>query len=251
MTGLVLALGGWAAFVAATATALATRHALAARGEAVARACHEVRGPLAAARLGLELSAATPSESFRRLRAIEVELQRAAVALDDLEGVDRLRIQEGGGELVDVESWLRDSIEAWEPVAMASGIDLVLHLEGPPGAVWGHQPRLARVTGNLIANAIEHGGGFVEVRSTVGWGRVRIEILDGGPGLPAPVVEWLRHDDGRPRRRRGAGAWGSGLGRGRGLAIARGVAAAHGGRVWPALSDRGARIVVEMPLAGG
>jgi signal transduction histidine kinase len=249
VTGLALAAGGWTAFAVAAAAALLTRHALATRGEAVARACHEVRGPLAAARLGLELSASTPSPSMIRLRAIDAELQRAAVALDDLEGVDRIRLQEAGRELVDVEAWLQDSIEAWRPAADALGMHLQLCWQGTSAHVWGRQSRLARITGNLIANALEHGAGTIEIRVNAEWGRVRIEVVDGGPGLPAPVAERLRREGARSRRHRGDAV--RGTGRGRGLAIAASEAASHGGRLWPALSDRGARLVVDLPLADG
>ena len=90
MTGLGLAAAGWAAFALAAVIALRSLHAAAVRGQAVARACHEVRGPLAAARLGLESSSTTPGRG--RLRAIEGELARATVALDDLQAVERIEL---------------------------------------------------------------------------------------------------------------------------------------------------------------
>ena len=40
--------------------------------------------------------------------------------------------------------------------------------DGPPVSVWGDRLRLAQALGNLIANAIEHGGGAVEVLGVVG-----------------------------------------------------------------------------------
>src|SRR6202042_2996656 len=56
------------------------------RMEAVTRACHELRGPLTAARLGLAAPGGHESPSPGRLRAIDTELGRAALALDDLSG---------------------------------------------------------------------------------------------------------------------------------------------------------------------
>jgi signal transduction histidine kinase len=70
-------------------------------------------------------------------------------------------------------------------------------------------------------------------------GRARIEVVDTGPGLPAPVEELTR------RRRAGRGA------RGRGLAIAAAVAASHGGRLAAEPSRRGARLVLELPATVG
>ncbi|MFZ0387807.1 MAG: hypothetical protein WAL22_19240 [Solirubrobacteraceae bacterium] len=78
------ALCGWAAAAVATVLALAVRHALDDGREAVARACHELRGPLTAARLGLSLQLRADEGSRDRLRAIDIELSRAALALDDL-----------------------------------------------------------------------------------------------------------------------------------------------------------------------
>jgi signal transduction histidine kinase len=109
-------------------------------------------------------------------------------------------------------------------------------------AVVGDRPRLAQATGNLIANAIEHGGGPVEVRGRLEGSSVRIEVIDGGAGLAAPLDELAR----RARRR----AWlGGDRTRGHGLAVAAAVAAAHGGRLAAAPCDRGARLVLELPVA--
>ena len=46
---------GWLVATAAVFSGLVARRSSEIRMEAVARACHELRGPLAAARLGLEL----------------------------------------------------------------------------------------------------------------------------------------------------------------------------------------------------
>src|SRR5436190_777981 len=101
--------------------------------------------------------------------------------------------------------------------------------------VRGDRVRLAQAVGNLLANALEHGGGRVELGARAQAGRVRIEISDEGAGLPAPVAELAR----RPRAGRGR--------RGRGLAIAADIVARHGGRLVSAPSARGARLAIELP----
>jgi signal transduction histidine kinase len=97
----------------------------------------------------------------------------------------------------------------------------------------GDRVRLAQACGNLLKNAIEHGGGKVLLRARASRHTVRIEVLDEGPGLPAPVNELTR-------RARGP--------RGHGLAHASDVAARHGGRLAAAPSERGARLVLELPI---
>jgi signal transduction histidine kinase len=234
---IVLWVGGWLAASGAVLAAGATWHALGGRMESVARACHELRGPLTAARLGLQLGASTGELSPARLRAIDLELGRAALALEDLDSARRRRMGAWRPpEPVDLEQLARDSLEAWRAAAEARGVSITASWSGRPARVWGDRLRLAQATGNLIANAIEHGGGVVSVRGCCcAPGRARIEVIDTGPGLPAPVAELVS------QRRRGRGE------RGRGLAIAAAVAAGHGGRLAAAPSRRGARLVLELP----
>jgi signal transduction histidine kinase len=228
------ALSGW---VAAALAALIAWRVLGGRMEAVARACHELRGPLTAARLGLELGAREGALTSARLAAIDLELARASLALDDLtcprmSGVSVRRVEQ-----IDVEELLRASVEAWRGSAAARGVSLRLRWAGGPAHVWGDRLRIAQATANLLANAIEHGGGHVEVRAQFEMKRrvARIEVLDDGPGLRAPVPELARG------ARAGRGH------RGRGLAIAIAIASDHGGRIAAAPSERGARLVFELP----
>jgi signal transduction histidine kinase len=233
---IALSLGGWLAASGAGLLAGGAWRALTGRMETVARACHELRGPLTAARLGLQLGASAGELSPARLRAIDLELGRAALALEDLDGVRSRRLVAWRRlEPVDLAELVADSVEAWRPSALSRGVELRASWSGGPACAFGERLRLAQAIGNLIANAIEHGGGVVEVRGCGQVGRARVEVIDAGPGLPASVAELAR----RPQRGRGR--------RGRGLAIASAVAASHGGRLAAAPAERGARLVLELP----
>ena len=237
-------LAGWVVAAGGAVAAVGTRRVLGTRMESVARACHELRGPLTAARLGLELGV-RGGLSPARLRAIDLELGRAAVALGDLADLGRIgkpspSLGASATEPLDACELIADSIEAWRAVATPAGVELRMTWSGESAAVFGERFRLAQATGNLIANAIEHGGGTVEVRGRVERSAVRIEVTDEGPGLSAPIPELAR----RARRRDRGGS------RGHGLAVAAAVAAAHGGRLAAAPSERGARLVLELPVAG-
>lgn len=235
---IALSLSGWLAASGAGVAAGALWRALAGRMENVTRACHELRGPLTAARLGLQLGASTGELSPARLRAIDLELGRAALALEDLDsaGARALRTWRPP-EPVDLRGLVADSVEAWRPTAEVQGVDLQISWSGGSPTVWGDRLRLAQAIGNLISNAIEHGGGAVSVRGRGEPGRVRVEVIDTGPGLPAPVAELAR----RPHGGRGR--------RGRGLAIATAIVIGHGGRLAAAPSESGARLVVELPAS--
>jgi signal transduction histidine kinase len=233
-----LSVSGWLAASGAGVGAAAVWRMLAGRMESVARACHELRGPLTAARLGLQLGVTTGELSPARLRAIDLELGRAALALEDLDSAGR----RGGSawrplEPVDMRQLVADSVEARLSAAAAGGVEVRASWSGGSPAVWGDRLRLAQAIGNLIANAIEHGGHVVSVRGRGEPGRVRIEVIDDGPGLPAPVSELAR----RPHAGRGR--------RGRGLAIATAIITRHGGRLAAAPCARGARLVVDLPAS--
>lgn len=226
---------GW---LAALAAAAGGRLLLARRMELVARACHELRGPLTAARLAVQLAAGRPGVPSTPLEAIDLELGRAGRALEDLSAArrggrapDRRQTFEVGGLLAEVAEAQRGS--AW-----ACGARVRLEAPRARAFVRGDRARLARACENLVENAIEHGGGDVRLRLRSGVHTVRIEVLDDGPGLPAPVALLVR----RPRAGRGE--------RGHGLAIVAETAARFGGRLAAAPAERGARLVLELPTAG-
>jgi signal transduction histidine kinase len=235
----LVAIGGWLAAGAGASWAIARSRELAGRMEAVARASHELRGPITAARLGLQLALRTAELPPATTRAIDLELSRAALALDDLGDAAGVGAPARAGGIVDVQALLGDCVEASRASAGAVGVTIAVQWLGPAGYAWADRVRLAQAVRNLIANAIEHGGGDVLVCGRLDAGAVRIEVLDSGRGLPAPVADLAR----RPRDGRGA--------RGRGLAIATAIATDLGGRLAAAPSDRGARLVMELPAAVG
>ena len=238
-----MAVGGWLAAAVAVSVAVWAWRMRAVSMEAVVRACHELRGPITASRLGLELESRTAERSPERLRAIDLELDRAALALDDLARargrVGHLRAlgQRAARVPFELAALLADVVEASRAAAGERGVELELSSLPSRGLIAGDRLRIAQAARNLIANAIEHGGGRVEVSCRIDAARVRIEVVDGGPGLPEPVAELTR------RARGGRGT------RGRGLAIAAAIAADHGGRLASAPTERGARLVLELPTA--
>jgi signal transduction histidine kinase len=227
-----LAIGGW---LAALGSATAARVVLIRRMQLVARACHELSGPLTSARLAVELASRRPDAPRAPLEAIELELGRAGLALADLSAArhgarapDRHETFTLGQLLHDVAQEAR--ADPWRGQAK-------LELDWPDERVLlrGDRVRLRQAIVNLVSNAFRHGGGRIVLRAQASAHVARIEVLDEGPGLPATVAELLRRPSRGPH--------------GHGLACAADVAARHGGRLASAPSERGARLVLELPTA--
>lgn len=180
----------------------------------VADASHELRSPIASLRTQLEVGAAHP-ELLDVPGAVEdtVRLQRLAA---DLLLLARLDAGEGPGDKrLDLgEVALRE----------ARGRDGVT-VEAADVAVAGSRSQLERVIGNLLDNAQRHARSAiaVTVRRDGSWAVV--EVADDGDGVAEADREriferFVRLDEARSRDDGGAGL---------GLAIARDVAARHGG----------------------
>ncbi|HEU4979329.1 MAG TPA: ATP-binding protein, partial [Solirubrobacteraceae bacterium] len=185
----------WPVAVAGAALAAALAVELRRRAELVARACHELRGPLTAAHLALHGAAVAAGPSSLRVEAAGFELRRAGRALEDLAAARRGARAGDRSEPVELGELLRAQAAAWEAVARAAGAELRVGPVPPAAVVHGDPVRIAQALGNVVANAIEHGGGVVRVQVGRAAGRVRVEVADGGPGLPASVSTLAR----RPR----------------------------------------------------
>ncbi len=195
------------------------------RSTLAARAGHEVRGPLCTARLALE-----GLEPCARVEAIDLELRRAALALDDLPSARRPGAPR---ETVDLGGLLVAAAPGWEAFARRFGAAVTFG--GGDARVLGDPLRLAQACANLVSNAIEHGGGRVDVRVVAAGGRAGVHVGDGGDGLPSPLPTLL------------AAARGRRTARGHGLAIAAGIADRHGGRLLEVPAPSGAHLLLDLP----
>ncbi len=205
----------------------------------VAQAVHELRGPLQSALLGLHGLDAGGACAGARVAAVDLELRRAALALEDLSAAARGRRAAESHADVEVGALLADACAGWMLLARDRGATLLLEPRRRPGA----RPRRPRCGSRRRARTSSR------TRSSTAAARcacahgcrpaaaARIEVTDGGRGLPAPISQLLAAARGRRERR------------GHGLALAAGVAARCGGRLTTAPSPRGARLVLELPLA--
>jgi len=212
----------------------------------ISDAAHELRSPLTALRLQLQLLDRAPDETAR-LEArgrLGGAVERAIHLAEQLLTLARSDPQELAGEFgpVDLAAVAAEAITDTHELALARSIDLAL--DGAPGCrVRGNGEALRILARNLVDNAVRYTppGGSVLVRCRSRTEGALLEVTDTGPGIPAAERERVFD---RFHRRAAAQAEGTGLG----LAIVKSIAGHHGARV--VLGDApggGLHVAVEFP----
>jgi two-component system OmpR family sensor kinase len=191
-------------------------------------AAHELRTPLAAVALQLQLLERVPEgpereQALVRLKAGVGRSARLVQQLLDLARQDEA-VTDRLPARVDLAAVAREVVVEQAPQAQARGIDL--GLDASAAEVEGDAESLRVALGNLVDNAIRYTppGGKVDVRVQTEGKEVIAEVLDTGPGIPAEERERVFD-----RFYRGGAAAGSGSGLG--LAIVREIARRHGATV--------------------
>jgi signal transduction histidine kinase len=207
----------------------------------VAEAGHELRTPLALLRAELDF-AIHHADDEDELRAALREASAETDRLVQLSG-DLLLIasSDSGGVPLRVESIaaadLLESVRnrfAWR----AGQERRRLEVAAPPGlALDADRLRLEQALGNLVDNALRHGGGSVRVEARELDASVELRVSDEGDGFPAAFV---KHAFDRFSR---ADEAHSGSGAGLGLAIVDAIARAHGGRA----RIESAAVILDLP----
>jgi signal transduction histidine kinase len=212
-------------------------------------AIHELRGPLSAISLALSLARRRGRLTPGDLDGLELELERAARALRELEALHSparaLTCEDRGW--VKLDKLISDTVGVMQGLAVRHGAALGGVWSGPCASVWGDRVALSAAVGNLIANALEHGQGPVLVHGRLCGPVARLQISDCGPGLPASVAALIDPAAGVEDGQSGACDGPGDSARGWGLRIAAELVARHGGRLGAAPSAKGARLVLELP----
>lgn len=194
----------------------------------VADAAHELRSPLTALRLQLELLRRAPDEAARQRAeaALSAGVERASRLVEQL--LTLARSEPGAtapAQTLDLVATAREVLAESAPLAHARGSAIELRADAT-AVLRGDRPALAALLRNLVDNALRYSPprAQVVVGITREGDRVRLTVDDSGPGLSEAERE--RAFDRFWRRDPGAES-GTGLG----LAIVRGVAQRHGAQV--------------------
>ncbi len=228
------------------------KRAVQARDEFLATASHDLRNPLATIQAASELleRSVDPGSSFgARLQGCADHIlsatRRMATLLDSFLDVSRL---EAGKPLelnksrVDVAALVRQVVTECQQttprhqIRFESGV-VAANIDGP---------RLQRVAGNIIGNAIKYSpeGGEIEVKLEAHDTDLLLTVRDRGIGIPAQDQERVFE-----RFQRGSNVVGHIPGTGLGLAGARQIVQQHGGTiVLKSQLGKGSTFTVRMPV---
>jgi signal transduction histidine kinase len=224
-----------------------------ARSDLVTRIAHDLRVPLAGIRAQAEaLQDGLAREPERYLAQIAAQVDRVDALVSDLFAVSQIDAGTLAPRLerVSVADIASDAAADLRTLADAAGIRLDV-AAADAGIVEADAGQLTRAIANLLANALQHvpAGGHVLVTVRTDGDRVRVAVEDDGPGfasgeaMQAFEAGWRGSAARSPHRVDLTG--GAGLG----LAIARGIARAHGGDATAAnRPEGGARVEIELPM---
>jgi len=220
--------------------------ALARERDFVADAGHELRTPLALLRTELELAlhqATTADELREAVRRSSDEADRISQLAEDLlliARTDRGRL-ELRIETIEVDGLFATIRSRFDWRASELGKD-VASTRASGLRVEGDRLRLEQAMGNLVDNALRHGGDAISLSAHRVDGQVQLHVSDDGDGfarefLPRAFDRFTRPDTARAR-----------TGAGLGLSIVRTIAEAHGGQAHVAnRTESGADAWISIP----
>lgn len=216
--------------------------------EIIAVISHDLRGPLSA--LSVAIDALDDEELDRATRKRYADAMRRAIGRAErflAELLDVGRIEAGTLRVepqpTPVLSLLEEAARRNQELAREAGNWFTVEVAQAALEVPADRERVLQALDALIGNALRfaRGTGPVTLRADGGDDRVRLWVIDRGPGIPHGQAERLFE---RPWRARDERRTGAGLG----LVIARGIAEAHGGTLRAvSRAGDGARFCIEVP----
>ncbi|MET7616658.1 HAMP domain-containing sensor histidine kinase [Streptomyces sp. NPDC005408] len=208
----------------------------------VADASHQLRNPLAALLLRIELLALELPEGNEEIASVRTEGKRLAQVLDDLLDLALAEHAPADLQLTDIGALASERVAAWRPLADEKGVRLTEHRAAV--TAWADPIALSSALDAVIDNALKFTprGEEVTVSAASNGETSTVVITDCGPGLSDE--ELTRVGDRFWRSGHHQNVKGSGLG----LSISRALLAAGGGSIAYAHHEpRGLRVTVTVP----
>ncbi|MFD9721667.1 ATP-binding protein [Streptomyces sp. NPDC059076] len=208
----------------------------------VADASHQLRNPLAALLLRIELLALELPDGNAEIASVRTEGKRLTQVLDDLLDLALAEHTSAALELIDISELADERVGSWRPLAEDKGVRLVGHLL--PVTAWADPVALSSALDAVIDNALKFTPRGEEVSVSVSSrGELStITVVDHGPGLTDD--ELSRIGDRFWRSGRHQNIKGSGLG----LSISRALLSAGGATIaYAHHRPHGLQVTVSLP----
>lgn len=232
-----------------TMARLARAEQLAAVGRLSAKMAHEVRNPLGAINLNVDLLGdlvrQCPEPAVTEARELLASMRdevRALTALTD-EYLVAARLPRPRFEKESLDEVVSELVAFLRPVATRQGATLAVELDEALPPVPCDRAMLRQAVRNLVKNALETvpRGGRVTVGTRLAADAAVISVTDDGPGL-SPAARAHLFEPFFTTKERGTGL---------GLSIAREIAHQHGGDLdWDDAAGGGSHFSIRMPLEG-
>jgi two-component system osmolarity sensor histidine kinase EnvZ len=197
---------------------------------------HDLRTPLARIRLGLEMLGDKTEPAL--MEGMVQDIADIDAVISQFLDFARVGTEQNTTTACDLDEIVNAVVERYQRqgAAVSARCGGVPPLQLKPLAI-------QRLLTNLIENALRHGGPQVEIATSHAGNRVRLSVLDRGPGIPAAEAERMLQPFTRLNAARSTS--GSGLG----LAIVDRIAKMHDGSVRLLARDGGGlEARVELPV---
>ncbi|MGE0549295.1 MAG: ATP-binding protein [Kofleriaceae bacterium] len=169
------------------------REAIRRRDQFLAMLGHELRNPLSAILLALELlNSVSGSVGTKQRTIIDRQVRHLARLVDDL--LDVARVTSGKITLqrgtIDINDVLKRCVQGAELIAANHSMVLSADLHDAPLPVCGDLVRLEEVFNNLINNALKYSppGGRIQIVSRRAGDHVAVDVIDNGIGMEPELL---------------------------------------------------------------
>jgi signal transduction histidine kinase len=210
---------------------------------------HDLRGPLSATTLALELIMMTDDPGRIRLVAAKAlsNTRRMAGMIDELldtmsfHGGQSLKLSIAAVDIAEVVGEVQaDAVAEHGPR---------IHASGDPVRGWWDRSAIKRATENLVTNAVKYGSpdGRITIRTEENHGRLVLSVHNEGQPIPPDEQECIfqMYRRAESAKSNTKGGWGIGL------PYVRAVAESHGGSIaLDSSAERGTTFIISIPLDG-
>lgn len=226
---------------------LARAEQLAAVGRVSAKLAHEVRNPLGAINLDVDMLrdivAHCPGPAMKEAEEILAEIRAEVRALADLteEYLVAARLPRPKLDREALNDIVREAVGLLAPLAARQGVSVAVEPDETVPPLRVDRALLKQAVRNLVKNGLEAlpAGGRLTVRTGADGDHAVVAVADDGPGVSAEAAAHLFEPFFTTKRR------GTGLG----LSVAQQIAQEHGGDlVWRNRPEGGAEFTIRLPL---